>query len=108
VGCRQNRAVRVDKTLVRRAPLGAPDGGRLPARGTYAEVGSGKKGADCPKWEELLRSLRGGDALMVTVLSRLGRSTSPLSALTDDLRERGVALRILNLGVDTGTPADPI
>jgi len=71
----------------------------------YAEVGSGKKGADRPKWEELLRSLRRGDALMVTELSRLGRSTSQLSALADDLRERGVALRILNLGVDTGTPA---
>ncbi len=42
---------------------------------------------------------------MVTELSRLGRSTSQLSALVDDLNERGVALRILNLGIDTGTPA---
>ncbi len=71
----------------------------------YAEVGSGKKGASRPQWDELLRSLRKGDTLMVTELSRLGRSTSQLSALADDLRERGVALRILNLGIDTGTPA---
>jgi DNA invertase Pin-like site-specific DNA recombinase len=71
----------------------------------YAEVGSGKKGADRPRWEELLRSLRKGDTLMVTELSRLGRSTSQLSALADDLRDRGIALRILNLGIDTGTPA---
>jgi len=69
------------------------------------EVGSGKKGADRPVWDELLRSLRSGDTLMVTELSRLGRSTSQLSALADDLREQGVALRILNLGIDTGTPA---
>jgi DNA invertase Pin-like site-specific DNA recombinase len=71
----------------------------------YSEIGSGKKGAPRPKWDELLRSLRKGDSLMVTELSRLGRSTIQLSALADDLRDRGVALRILNLGVDTGTPA---
>src|SRR5664280_253635 len=71
----------------------------------YSEVGSGKKGAERPQWDEVLRSLRKGDSLMVTELSRLGRSTSQLSALADDLRERGIALRILNLGIDTGTPA---
>jgi DNA invertase Pin-like site-specific DNA recombinase len=72
---------------------------------TYSEVGSGKKGAERPQWEELLRSLRKGDTLMVTELSRLGRSTSQLSALADDLSERKVSLKILNLGIDTGTAA---
>jgi DNA invertase Pin-like site-specific DNA recombinase len=71
----------------------------------YREVGSGKKGADRPVWDEVSRSLRPGDTLMVSELSRLGRSTSQLSALADDLNERGVSLRILNLGIDTGTPA---
>ena len=71
----------------------------------YQEVGSGKKGAPRPQWDELLRSLREGDTLMVTELSRLGRSTSQLSQLADDLAERGIALRILNLGIDTGTPS---
>ena len=71
----------------------------------YSEVGSGKKGADRPQWEELLRSLRSGDTLMVTELSRLGRSTSQLSALADELSERKISLKILNLGIDTGTPA---
>jgi DNA invertase Pin-like site-specific DNA recombinase len=71
----------------------------------YSEVGSGKKGAVRPQWDELLRSLRKGDTLMVTELSRLGRSTSQLSQLADDLSERGIALRILNLGIDTGTPS---
>ena len=71
----------------------------------YSEVGSGKKGADRPQWDELRRSLRKGDSLVVTELSRLGRSTSQLSALADELKERGVALRILNLGIDTGTPS---
>jgi DNA invertase Pin-like site-specific DNA recombinase len=71
----------------------------------YCEVGSGKKGALRPQWDELLRSLRADDTLMVTELSRLGRSTSQLSALADDLSERKIALRILNLGIDTGTPS---
>ncbi|HEV3280875.1 MAG TPA: recombinase family protein, partial [Acidimicrobiales bacterium] len=71
----------------------------------YSDIGSGKKDAPRPQWDELLRSLRKGDTLMVTELSRLGRSASQLSALADDLRDRGVALRILNLGIDTGTPA---
>src|SRR5450759_3301450 len=71
----------------------------------YQEVGSGKKGAPRPQWDELLRSLRQGDTLMVTELSRLGRSTSQLSQLADDLSDRGIALRILNLGIDTGTPS---
>ena len=71
----------------------------------YAEVGSGKKGAHRPQWDELLRSLRSGDSLMVTELSRLGRSTSQLSALADDLMDRKIGLRILNLGIDTATPA---
>jgi DNA invertase Pin-like site-specific DNA recombinase len=69
------------------------------------EVGSGKKGADRPVWDECLRMLREGDTLMVTELSRLGRSTSQLAALADELKDRGVALRILNLGIDTGTMA---
>jgi DNA invertase Pin-like site-specific DNA recombinase len=71
----------------------------------YTEVGSGKKGAVRPQWDELLRSLRRGDTLTVTELSRLGRSTSQLSALAENLAERGIALRILNLGIDTGTPS---
>jgi len=71
----------------------------------YSEIGSGKKAAIRPQWDELLRSLRSGDTLVVTELSRLGRSTSQLSALADDLSERGIALKILNLGIDTGTPA---
>lgn len=69
----------------------------------YSDVGSGKKGAVRPQWEELLRSQRPGDTLMVTELSRLGRSTSQLSSLAEDLADRGVDLKILNLGIDTST-----
>jgi DNA invertase Pin-like site-specific DNA recombinase len=42
---------------------------------------------------------------MLTEVSRLGRTTAAVLLLADDLRERGVHLRILNLGIDTATPA---
>ncbi len=71
----------------------------------YWDVGSGKKDAARPQWDGLLKALRTGDTLMVTELSRLGRSTSQLSALADELAERGISLRILNLGIDTATPS---
>lgn len=57
------------------------------------EVASGKRDAKRPVWDELLRNLRSGDVLMVTELSRLGRSTSQLAALADELTERKVSLR---------------
>ena len=72
------------------------------------EKGSGKRGADRPKWNALvdpeLGPLRAGDTLMVVELSRLGRSTSELSALLNDLKDRDIGIKILNLGVDTATP----
>jgi DNA invertase Pin-like site-specific DNA recombinase len=69
----------------------------------YVEVSWDKKGADRTQWDEVLRSLRQGDTLMVTELPRLGRSTSQLSALADELSKRKVSLKIHNLGIDTGT-----
>jgi len=71
----------------------------------YAEIGSGKKAADRPVFAECLSYLRKGDVLVVTELSRLGRSTSALATLADELRDRGIGLRILNMGIDTTTPA---
>jgi DNA invertase Pin-like site-specific DNA recombinase len=71
----------------------------------FTETGSGKKDADRPVFTECLTYLRPKDTLVVTELSRLGRSTSALATLADDLRDRGIALRILNLGIDTGTPS---
>ncbi|MFC7219966.1 recombinase family protein [Streptomyces polyrhachis] len=49
--------------------------------------------------------MRRGDRLTVVELSRLGRSTTQLTALLRDFKDRGIGLRILNLGIDTSTPA---
>ncbi|TXN21535.1 recombinase family protein [Methylobacterium sp. WL9] len=47
---------------------------------------------------------REGDALIVTKLDRLARSVVHLGKIIETLEAKGVALRILNLGVDTATP----
>lgn len=47
---------------------------------------------------------RQGDTLVVTKLDRLARSVSHLGKIIETLEAKGVALRIVNLGVDTTTP----
>lgn len=59
-----------------------------------------------PGLDACLNALQSGDTLVITTLDRLGRSTGNMLALADDLQNRGVALRVLNLGgaaVDTST-----
>lgn len=58
-----------------------------------------------PLLERLVASLAYSDSLVVTEVSRLGRTTAEVLLLADKLRERSVHLRILNLGIDTATPA---
>lgn len=53
----------------------------------------------------MLAFARPGDTIVIQSLDRLGRSTKNLLELVEDLRERQIALLILNLGVDTGTAA---
>lgn len=69
-----------------------------------SESASGKHGAVRPVLDEVLRNLRPGDTLTVTELSRLGRATVDLAALAARLEADDVALKVLNLGIDTRTP----
>jgi DNA invertase Pin-like site-specific DNA recombinase len=48
--------------------------------------------------------VRDGDTFMVTKLDRLARSVGHLLAIAERLKNKNVALRILNMGVDTSTP----
>ena len=61
--------------------------------------------SDRPRLDDLLLALTAGDTLAVTEVSRLGRSAAEVLAMADALLARGVHLRVLNLGVDTATPA---
>jgi DNA invertase Pin-like site-specific DNA recombinase len=52
-----------------------------------------------------LEFVRDGDTFVVTKTYRLARSITNLLVIIDALRKKKVALRILNLGMDTSTPA---
>lgn len=61
---------------------------------------SGAK-ASRPELDKMLDHLRDGDTLLVTRLDRLGRSMQHLVQLVADLKERGIAFRSLQEGIDT-------
>jgi len=52
---------------------------------------------------EALSYCREGDTLMVTKLDRLARSVRHLGEIIDGLEARSISLRVLDLGLDTGT-----
>jgi DNA invertase Pin-like site-specific DNA recombinase len=54
--------------------------------------------------EAALEFSRDGDLIVVTKLDRLARSVADLMAIIQILDQKGVGLRILNLGMDTQTP----
>ena len=54
--------------------------------------------------EDAIDFAREGDVLCVTKLDRLARSVAHLCELVARLQAKSVALRILNLNIDTGTP----
>lgn len=58
-----------------------------------------------PEFDKCLDYLREGDTLVVWKLDRLGRTTKKLLELIDDLKDRGINLQIITLGVDTSTAA---
>lgn len=60
-----------------------------------------------PALDKVLGHLREGDTLVFTTLDRLGRSADHVIRLSRELSERGVNLKVLNLGgesIDTRTP----
>jgi len=53
---------------------------------------------------EVLEFIRAGDVLVVTKLDRLARSVRHLLDVLETITAKGATLRILGLGIDTGTP----
>lgn len=74
-----------------------------PTATVYEETASGAKRR--PVLEALLETLVSGDHLIVAALDRLGRRTSEILALIEDLEKRGVVLKSLREGLDYGTIA---
>lgn len=73
----------------------------------YRDHGVSGARARRPGLDAAVEALEPGDTLVVATLDRLGRSTTAMLAFAGALRERGVGLRVLNLGggdIDTSTP----
>jgi DNA invertase Pin-like site-specific DNA recombinase len=60
--------------------------------------------ADRARLTAALEYVREGDTFIVTKLDRLARSVAHLVEITAELKRKGVALKIVDMGVDTGTP----
>lgn len=67
------------------------------------EVVSGAAAA-LPLRDALIAELAEGDTLVVAAVDRLGRSAVDVLTIAEELAARGVRLRLLREGVDTGTP----
>ena len=52
----------------------------------------------------IIEFARAGDTLVVTKLDRLARSVLHMWEIIGRLQSKGVALKIVNMGIDTGTP----
>jgi len=60
------------------------------------------------KLQELLKTLKAGDTLVVTKMDRLARNVSEGMALIDDLNSRDVTLNVLNMGVFDNSPTSKL
>ncbi|WP_088210754.1 recombinase family protein [Shewanella sp. Shew256] len=69
----------------------------------FQEKVSGAKD-DRPQLRLMLEFVREGDSVVVTKLDRLARNTRHLLEIAEFLANKKVALKIQNLGIDTGTP----
>lgn len=69
----------------------------------FQEKISGAKD-DRPELQAMLEWVREGDTVHVTKLDRLARNTRHLLEVSEYLQSKGVALNILNIGINTSTP----
>ncbi|HHJ4229992.1 TPA: recombinase family protein [Citrobacter freundii] len=69
----------------------------------FREKASGAKD-DRPELLAMLEFVREGDTVQVTKLDRLARNTRHLLEVSEYLQNKGVALNILNIGINTATP----
>ena len=70
----------------------------------YEEAFTGTK-KNRPELTRLLGNLKSGDTLVVTKLDRIARSASQGADLIKGLLDRGITVRILNMGILDSSPA---
>ena len=69
----------------------------------FAEKRSGRQADSRPELQACLAFLRDGDTLVITKLDRMARSVLDLAKIADLLKKKGVALKVLDQAIDTGT-----
>jgi DNA invertase Pin-like site-specific DNA recombinase len=69
----------------------------------YAEKRSGRQADSRPELQACLSFLREGDTLVISRLDRMARSILDLAKIADQLRRKGVALKVLDQAIDTST-----
>jgi DNA invertase Pin-like site-specific DNA recombinase len=70
----------------------------------FIDHGVSGKLATRPELDACLAYLRKGDVLVITRLSRAMRSLRNLLEVADQLRERGIGLKVLKQDIDTSSP----
>lgn len=68
----------------------------------YSDVMTGAA-ASRPEWDACRKALRAGDELVITRLDRAGRNLKHLLEINEELDEKGVTLKVLDLAIDTST-----
>lgn len=79
---------------------------QLKAMGVDKVFAEKASGADAKRVElaKLIDYVREGDVVVACKLDRLARSTKHLLEIVDQLKAKGVALKVLNIDLDTSTP----
>ena len=70
----------------------------------YSEKRSGKQADNRPELQACLQFLRDGDTLVISRLDRMARSVLDLAKISELLNKKGVALRVIDQAINTGTP----
>jgi len=69
----------------------------------FQEKISGVK-KDRPELQSMIDYVRDGDTVVITKLDRIARSTKHLLEIAEELQDKGVVFKVLNINLDTSTP----
>jgi DNA invertase Pin-like site-specific DNA recombinase len=69
----------------------------------WSEKRSGRQTDNRPELKACLAYVREGDTVVISRLDRMARSVLDLAKIAEQLREKGVALKVLDQGLDTTT-----
>lgn len=70
----------------------------------YQEKLSGSSAASRPELQNMLSYVREGDTVIISKLDRIARNTSDLLNIVEQLEQKKVAFKVLNINLDTTTP----